>query len=172
MQLIQENSKLFKRGESCTNNLFFQKIKVDIKYPNMWAPLVLIMTLSYGQIEVERGFNNNRLVLKCNLKVDSIVARHFINSYMIQKEIQPHEMPITPQLMKFVIAACDRYRLHLEEQKKDKVQTEIASRKQEMINELQSVKENCQGMQDLIRGLDIKFVNLAKKAEEKNDIKF
>ena len=41
-----------------------------------------------------------------------------------------------------------------------------------MINVLQSVKENCQGMQDLIREFDIKFVNLAKKAKENNDIKF
>ena len=36
-----------------------------------------------------------------------------------------------------------------------------------MINELQSVKENCQGMQDLIRKFDIKFVNLAKKKPER-----
>ena len=41
-----------------------------------------------------------------------------------------------------------------------------------MINVLQSVKENCQGMQDLIREFDIKIVNLAKKAKENNDIKF
>ena len=41
-----------------------------------------------------------------------------------------------------------------------------------MSNVLQSVKENCQGMQDLIREFDIKFVNLAKKAKENNDIKF
>ena len=41
-----------------------------------------------------------------------------------------------------------------------------------MINELQSVKENCQRMQDLIREFDIKSVNLAKKADENNDIKF
>ena len=41
-----------------------------------------------------------------------------------------------------------------------------------MINVLQSVQENCQGMQDLIREFDIKFVNLAKKAKENNDIKF
>lgn len=41
-----------------------------------------------------------------------------------------------------------------------------------MINVLQSVKENCQGMQDLIREFDIKFVNLAKQAKENNDIKF
>ena len=82
---------------------------------------------------------------------------------MIQKEI-PHEMPITPQLMKFVSAARDRYRLHLEEQKKGKGQRAIDSKKQEMINELQSVKENCQGMQDLMREFDIKYVNLAKNS--------
>ena len=89
---------------------------------------------------------------------------------MIQKEIQPHEMPITPQLMKSVSAALDRYCLHLEEQEKDKLQKEIDSKKQEMINELQPVQENCQGMQYLIREFDIKFVNMAKKAEENNDI--
>ena len=41
---------------------------------------------SFKQAEVERSFNNNNLVLKGNLKIDSIVARLFINSYMIQKE--------------------------------------------------------------------------------------
>ena len=70
--------------------------------------------------------------------------------------------------MKSVSAARDRYRLHLEEQKKDKVQKEIEidSKKQEMTNELQSVKENCQRMQDLIRKFDIKLVNLAKKPKK------
>ena len=35
-----------------------------------------------------------------------------------------------------------------------------------MINELQSVKENCQEMQDLIREFDIKFVNLVEKLKK------
>ena len=69
--------------------------------------------------------------------------------------------------MRSVSAVRDKYRLHLEEQKKDKVQKEIDSKKQEMINELQSIKENCLGMQDLIREFDIKFVNLAKKSQRK-----
>ena len=60
---------------------------------------------------------------------------------MIQKRIQPYEMPVTPQLIS-VSAACVRYRLHLEELKKDKVQKETDSKMQEMINELQLVKEN------------------------------
>ena len=55
---------------------------------------------------------------------------------MIQKGIQPYEMPLTPQLIKSVSAAWVRYRLHLEEQKKDKVQKEIDSKMQEMMNQL------------------------------------
>lgn len=66
----------------------------------------------------------------------------------IQKEIQPHEMPTTPQLMKSVSALRGRYFLRFDEQRKDKVQKEINSKNQEIINELQSVKENCHGMQD------------------------
>ena len=69
--------------------------------------------------------------------------------------------------MRSVSAVRDKCRLHLEEQKKDKVQKEIDSKKQQMINELQSIKENCLGMQDLIREFDIKFVNLAKKSQRK-----
>ena len=53
------------------------------------------------------------------------------------KEIQPYKMPVAPELTKPFSAARDRYRLHLEEQNKDRVQKEIDSRKQEMINELQ-----------------------------------
>ena len=74
---------------------------------------------------------------------------------------------MTPQLMKSVSAACDRYCIYLEEEKKDKVQKEMNSKKQEMINELQSViKENYQRMQDLIREFDVKFVNLSKKSKK------
>ena len=151
MQLIQENTKLLTCRDSSINDFFFQKIKIDTS-----TPLTLIMTLSHGQTEVfngqERGFNNNckynNLILKDNSKIDPIDSRCFINSYMIQKEIQAHEMPITPQLMKSVNALCDRYHLCFEEQKKDKVQKEIDSKKQEIINELLSGKGNCHGMQD------------------------
>ena len=40
----------------------------------MLKPVVLTMTLSHGQAELERGFNNSSLVLKDHLKIDSIVA--------------------------------------------------------------------------------------------------
>ena len=69
-------------------------------------------------------------------------------------------MPITPQLMQSVSAARHRYRLHLEEEEKGKVQEEIDPKKPEMINKLQSVKKNFQRMQDLIKEFNIKFVNL------------
>ena len=50
--------------------------------------------------------------------------------------------------MKSVSALRGRYFLRFDEQRKDKVQKEINSKNQEIINELQSVKENCHGMQD------------------------
>ena len=43
MQLIQESAKLFKCGESHID-YFFQKVKKDIKYPDMLTSLVLIVT--------------------------------------------------------------------------------------------------------------------------------
>ena len=172
MLLILENAKLFVRGESRIDDFFFQDLKVYKKYPDMSTLLILILTLSHGQAEVERGFNNNNLVLKDNMSIDSIVARRFMNDYMIQKGLHPHEMPITPQLMKSVSSARTRYNVYLEEAKKEKAKSEIDAKMKEKITELQSVKENIQCLQDLIKEFDIKFVNLAKKAEEKNDIKF
>ena len=76
----------------------------------MLTPLVLITPLRHGQVEVERGFNNGNLVLKDYFKIDFIVPRRFT-------------------LMKSVSATHERYCLHLEEQKKDKVQNEIDSKK-------------------------------------------
>ena len=86
------------------------------------------MTLSHRQAEVEICFNNSSLVLKDNFKINSIFTRSFINSYLIQKEFQPHKMRITPQVMRPFGAACDSYRLHLEEEKKNKVQEDIDSK--------------------------------------------
>ena len=41
-----------------------------------------------------------------------------------------------------------------------------------LINELQSVKEKLQEIQDIIREFDIKFVDLAKKADGNNYVIF
>ena len=161
MLLILEIAKLFVRGESRIDDFFFQDLKVYKKYPDMSTLLILILTLSHGQAEVERGFNNNNLVLKDNMSIDSIVARRFMKDYMIQKGLHPHEMPITPQLMKSVSSARTRYNVYLEEAKKEKAKSEIDAKKKEKITELQSVKENIQCLQDLIKEFDIKFVNLA-----------
>ena len=83
------------------------------------------MTISHGQIEVERGFDNSSLVLKDNLKIDSIIARRFIYSYMSQKEIQPHKILITPQLMKSVSTARDRYVVILKNGRKTKYKKKL-----------------------------------------------
>ena len=115
---------------------------------------ILILTLSHGQAEVERGFNNNNLVLKDNMSIDSIVARRFMNDYMIQKGLHPHEMPITPQLMKSVSSARTWYNVYLEEAKKEKAKSESDAKKKEKITEFQSVKENVQCLQDLIKEFD------------------
>ena len=49
----------------------------------------IIFCMSHGQASVERGFNNNNVVLKDNMGESTIIARRFINNYLRVNAIEP-----------------------------------------------------------------------------------
>ena len=91
--MTEEKEKFLKfdRKEGHRLDLFFfHDIRIGDKYPELAAILKIILTLSHGQASVERGFNDNNIVLKDNHKSDSVVARRFIKNYLSEGGLKPH----------------------------------------------------------------------------------
>ena len=90
-KLLEESTKLFhqefnefKREICRLDDFYFKTLKIGGKYPELAQVVKLVLILSHGQATVERGFSNNKVVLKDNQTSESIVARRFINDYMIK----------------------------------------------------------------------------------------
>ena len=96
---------------------FFHDIRIGEKYPELAAIVKIILTLSHGEASVERGFNDNNIVLKDNHKSDSVVARRFIKNYLSEGGLKHHTAPINIQIIRSVKGAWRRYNEHLEGRK-------------------------------------------------------
>ena len=68
--------------------------------------------MNHGQARVERGFNDNNVVL------NTIIARRFIKNYLRVNEIEPYIIQIKNEFLKSVRCARKRYEIHLEGQRK------------------------------------------------------
>ena len=106
----------FKSAEQRLDDLYFKDFKVHENYPAFSTLLKIIFTLSHGQASVERGFNDNNVVLKDNISNVSVIAR-FLKNYMRVNNVEPSNMQISRDLVKSVKASRQRYQIHLEDEK-------------------------------------------------------
>ena len=69
----------------------------------------MLLILSHGQAQVERGFSVNSKLLVENLHNTSLISQRIVNDYMVYKQIKPQELVITPSLLNHVKEARSRY---------------------------------------------------------------
>ena len=65
-----------------------------------------------------RGFSQNKIVLRQNIKEDTISSKKNIKDHMFPNKLQPHSIKISNKMRKSVRAARTRYAVYLEEKKK------------------------------------------------------
>ena len=162
----------FNSREDRVDEFFFHKIGVHKNYPELSSVIIIILILSSGQAFTERGFSVNNPLLKVNMKDDTVVARRCVKSYLKNKDVDPHTIAITSAMVKEVKKANMRYTIHLEEEKNKKKLSGENTEKQKICSELQSISENCELVTQTVKALNQKFVGLAKKAKEKNNLQF
>ena len=77
-----------------------------------------ILTLGHGQACVERWSNLNNAVLKINMSPNTIIAKRIIKDPVLSSDLAPLTIIIPPA----------KYYIHLEEEKKNKVESEMEMR--------------------------------------------
>ena len=75
LQLRRKNLSILKVKSNVLMNLYFNDFKVHENYPAFSTLLKIIFSLSHGQASVERGFNDNNVVLKDDISVVSVIKR-------------------------------------------------------------------------------------------------
>ena len=85
----------FKSAEQRLYDSNFKDFKVHENYPAFSTLLKIIFTLSHGQASVERGFNDNNVVLKDKISSVSVIGRRFLKNYMQVNNVKPSNMQIS-----------------------------------------------------------------------------
>ena len=99
------------------DDFYFKELKVA-KYPEFCSVIKIVLTLSHGQADVERGFSLNNAVLQSNMKHNSVVSKCLIQDHLVSNNLKPHTMGINSQLSSSCQRARQQYHTHLEEEKK------------------------------------------------------
>ena len=138
-EFLKNDMKLVNKDDDIdrVDDFFFIKLDVGKKYPELSKVIIIIiLTLSYGQANIERGFSQNKTVLQQNIKEDSTSSKRIIKDHMLANKLQPHSIDITNEMRKSVRAARTRYAVYLEEEKKNNESLKTESAKKSLTEKL------------------------------------
>ena len=134
-------------------------------YLELWSMVRKLLLFSHGQASVECGFAVNKEVETWNMKSDTIIAHIPICDY-VSVCGGVLKVPFTKEVLNYAALAKSNYRLHLEEEKKRKLN--IKARKKKLVeDELQAVRKKRRTVADISEKLCEGADKLAVDAEGK-----
>ena len=132
-------------------------MSIHRKYPELSEFVALILTLSHGNSDVERGFSLNKGVQKDNISEKSVVSKRHIKDYMYSNELKPYSVEITNELCKSCAQARSRYHQYLEDERKKKEKTSKDTAKEIISMEIEEVEGKISILQRSTDALNKKF---------------
>ena len=99
------------------------------RFEELWSVVKLLLTLLHGQSEVERGFSINKDITSTNMGAETLIAFCRVHDG-IQSLGLPMEQCVTAEMLRQCKFACSRYQIHLDEMKRESVETEKKKKKQ------------------------------------------
>ena len=63
------------------DDFYFKEAKIGV-YPGLASVLKIILTLSHGQADVERGFSLNKSSLQTNINENSVVGKRLVKDHI------------------------------------------------------------------------------------------
>ena len=113
---------------------------------------------------MERGFNDNNVLLKDNISNVSVIARRFLKNYMRVSNVEPSDMQISRDLLKSVKASRQRYQIHLEDQRKESKKKEKCNELIQVENELKTINSECTTLEKVISTFNAEIFEKLKSA--------
>ena len=130
----------------------------------------IILVLSHGQATVERGFSENKILLVENLDMESLIAQRLICNYMKRKIFEPHNFPISKNLISSVKSARQKYQQSLVDKSKLNLNKEKSEKEMNIISEIQEINTKVASLEKTVNELKNDADKYAFEAEKMNDL--
>ena len=90
--------KSFDKKDKRLDDFYFHELGIQ-KYKELVYIVKIILTLSHGQVAVERGFSvrrqNEMSILNVNMSAESIVSKKIVRYHMISHSVKLHNFQIS-----------------------------------------------------------------------------
>ena len=103
----------FEESKNLLDSFLWKNMRSDSNYKSIWSIVKIILVLSHGQATVEQGFSENKMLLVENLDMENLIAQRLICHYMKRKNFEPHNFPISKNLISSVKFARQKYQQSL-----------------------------------------------------------
>ncbi|KAJ8031243.1 hypothetical protein HOLleu_27914 [Holothuria leucospilota] len=148
---------------------FYYKLEGQTSYSRLWAVVKMMLSLSHGQADVERGFSVNKELTVENQKENSLNARRLISDHL--KNVGGVcKVNISKELLSYARNARQRYRQHLEEEAAKKQETKRGEKRKELQREVEQYKKRKAQMESDIKELQREADEKAEAAEHTCDL--
>ena len=150
-------------------NFFFDTVAMP-KYNNVSFVIKLLLTLSHCQTSLERGFSNNKSILKINMSVETVFSKRLIKDHILANGLKPRTIEISKPIIKAFRNARAVYKAKLEEERKNAVLSEREKQAAHISNDIEKMKQQVNQMNKSIEAMDRDFVDCTILAERNNDL--
>lgn len=159
-----DDFKDFTRDQRC-DTLFFQLIGTKEEYQQLWKAIKMVMILSNGQSEIERGFSVNKDVLEVNMGDDTIRDYRRVYDGLKKMECPLEDIPIGKKMLESCRHASSRYNCFQDKQRKEKKAEQEQSRKRKLMDQITGCKKKKQCLEKEAADVMEKGDKLLSKAE-------
>ena len=159
----------FIKNKDRLDDLYFSQLHID-NYEELASILKIFLTISHRQASVERGFSLNKAILKDNIEQTFVIFSRLIKNRLIMRNVKPHTIEISNQLILDVKLSRMKYESYLEEKKKSNKLKE----KNKQMNIIQNEEKDLQGEKEQLLSTtnfpDEEFLTLVEKVDKEPNL--
>lgn len=151
---------------------FLHKHFSEEKYQKVWGIVKMLVILSHGQADIERGFSVNKAIEIENMAEKSYIAQRIILDHIRDSNIPVKDVPISKELRIAAAGSRQKYHSYLSEQQKKEENVVERRKRKSFFDELQQLKNKKARLQSAVEDLQASSDKLADKAESSGAMKY
>ena len=165
----REEFSAFNHIDDELDTFLFTHLGKKPRFEELWSLVKLLLTLSHGQSQVERGFSVNKDITSTNMAAETLIAFRRVHDG-VQSLGLPMEQCVTAEMLRQCKFARSHYQFHLDELKRESNETERERKRKAMKEELEQTEKKKKRLDSTVTSLVREADQLALDAEEQNEM--
>ena len=171
--VVKENKAFFLEFDKSKDRLdeFFMRYLSDtVRFNNFMLIVKMVLTLSHGQADVERGFSLNDKLLVENMQEQSLISQRIVKDHMLPSGYKPHNIPISRDLIKSVDNSCSLYKIALKEKREQSKKNEKNEKLDNLNEKLSQLNHKKTSLEEVIKEYKLQSEKYDFEAEQKENL--